>query len=76
MGRAQAINSKIGVEPIRISPVMDQQESLVNNLHQEALVSGRRARTMQSSVESRMGELGERMNEIRDADLNSSIPPE
>ena len=55
--------------------MVDQQESLVYNLNQEALVSGRRARTIQSSVESRMGELGERMNEIRDADLNTSIPP-
>ena len=55
--------------------MIGQQESTVYNLNQEAQVSDRRARTMQSSVESRMGELEERINEIRDSGINFGIPP-
>ena len=75
MRTVQSINSEIGMEQKRISSVVDQQESLVSDFNQEALVSGRRARTMITSVEKRIGELGERMNELRDANMNSSIPP-
>ena len=55
--------------------MIGQQESTVYNLNQEAQVSDRRARTMQSSVESRMGELEERINEIRESNLNADVPP-
>ena len=56
--------------------MVDRLESLVYNLNQDIQMSGRRARTMQSSVESRMGELGDRINDIRVAYVNSSgIPP-
>ena len=75
METVQAVNSGIGLKQKRIGPVVDQQESLVYNLNQDALVSSRRVGTMQSYVESRMGELGDRINEIRDTDMNSSIPP-
>ena len=75
MGTAQAIYSEIGKVQKTISSVIDQQESTSYNLNQEAQASDRRARSMQSSVERRMGELGERINEIRDSDVNSGIPP-
>ena len=55
--------------------MIGQQEITVYNLNQEAKVSDWRARTMQSSVEGRMGELEERINEIRDSDMNSGITP-
>ena len=38
-------------------------------------LSGRRAEARISSVENRVGELGDRMNEIRDANMNSSFLP-
>ena len=75
VGTAQAIYSEIGKVQKTISSVIDQQESTSYNLNQEAQASDRRARSMQSSVERRMGELGERINEIRDSDVNSGIPP-
>ena len=75
MGTAQTINSEIGVVQKRISSVMDQQESTSYNLNQEGQASDPRARTMQSSVMDGMEELGERINEIRDSDMISSIPP-
>ena len=53
---------------------MLQHEDLVGNLNQEALKSGRRAEARTSSVENRIGELGERMNEVRVANMYSSIP--
>ena len=74
MGTAQAINSEIGAEQKMISSLIDQQESTVYKLNQEAQVSDRIAKTMQSSVERGMGELGERINEIRDSDMNFVIP--
>ena len=55
--------------------MVDQQENLVSNLNHEAMVSSKRVRTTQPSVESRMRELGNRIEEIRDFDMNERIPP-
>ena len=74
MRTVQAINSEVGVEQERASSMVHQHKGLVRDLNQEALVSCRRADARTSSVENRMGELGERMNEIRVANLHSSIP--
>ena len=75
MRTVQATNSQKGVEQRRISSMVHQHGGLVRDLSQEALVSGRRAKTRTSSVENRIGELGERMNEVRVANTNSAIPP-
>ena len=74
LGKVQTVNSEIGMKQSKISSMINQQENLVSNLNQETLESSRRAGIMQSSVESRMGELGDRVEEIRDMDINSIIP--
>ena len=53
--------------------MINQQENLVGNLNQEVLVSSKRARDVQSSVENRMRELGNRIEEIRGVDINAGI---
>ena len=75
LGKAQAVSSDIGMKQSRMSSMVDQQENLVSNLNHEAMVSSKRVRTTQPSMESRMRELGNRIEEIRDFDMNERIPP-
>ena len=72
---AQATSSEIAVEQRRISTMVYQNEDTIRNLNQETLESGRRAEARASSVESRMGGLGNRIEEIRNFDMNARIPP-
>ena len=71
LGNVQNVKSEIGLKQSKISSLTDQQENLVSNLNQETLESSRRAGIIQSSVESRMEELGDRIEEIRERDVNS-----
>ena len=71
----QSTNSGIIAEKRRINSVIDQQESTISELNHEVQVSSLRAKTIESSVESRMGELEERINEIRESNLNADVPP-
>ena len=61
----QSSNSGIQAEQKRINPVIDQQENTISRLSKEVQLSSLRTETVESSVESKMGELEERINEIR-----------
>ena len=66
LGKTQIAGSELGIKQSRFSSMVNQQENVVGNLNQEVLVSSKRVRNMQSSVENRMGELGYRIEETRD----------
>ena len=71
----QSSNSGIQAEQKRINPVIDQQENTISRLSKEVQLSSLRTETVESSVESKMGELEERINEIRESNLNADVPP-
>ena len=75
LGKTQAASSELGMKQSRIISLVNQQENTVGNLNQKVLVSSKRARNIQSSMENRMEELGNIIEETRDVDMNAGVPP-
>ena len=49
---------------------------MIYDLNREVQESCQRGETLKTSMETRMGELDERMNLIKDSNLNDTIPPD
>ena len=71
----QSLSSGAQAECRRINSIIIQHESIIPILSQEVQVSSQRVNSVISSVENKMRELEDRMNEIKESDKNSEIPP-
>ena len=49
---------------------------MIYDLNREVQESCQRGETLKTSMETMMGELDERMNLIKDSNLNDTIPPD
>ena len=69
------MNSGAQAECGRINSIIAQHESIIPILNQEVQVSSQRVNAVISSVGQKMGELEDRMNEIKESNMNSEFPP-
>ena len=74
MQTTQSLSLETQGEYRRINAKVIQHECIIPKLNHEVEVSLQRVNTVISSVEKKMGELKDRMEEIKQSNMNAEIP--